>query len=353
MPDTTGEQGPEQPEVHSIAVSPGVAPLVLFWEAAPQAEAYVLCRLHVAVHPDNWRVLQVGGLDLMMQRWVLPAAVRAVREEEPGGVPHRLVVARLPGGRLAHVPTLRVWPGAPPPGLPELGEFGPLARSWSDGVRVGTPPPPADERSRLRAPRHPGVRAEVQEPGGVSRQPPAFVERPLTVREGLQLRADASRAPSAPRSPLEAWEKQVAPRRRPGGSLPDLRVAPPPPAETGPEPAEPRPPRWAVVAAPTLLRDPAAARAAVRMLRGFLRVALVGLSDRAAIERWADQLGVPLDAVFALAGDAETLARALGCRADELVVFTLPGEPAPASARQVEVEPEGFAAAVERLCDEL
>lgn len=358
----------EQAEIASIPIPSSAVPLFLAWESVPQVEVYVLCRLQVPVRPEHGAALMAGAFDLMMERWVLPPWAHGVVERAPGPAPHRLLVARLAGGRFLPVSSLAVV-GEAGPNAVSLRDFGPPILTWSAGLRVGGGPPQPEAAPPVSY-GVPFSRATVTERGSTGARPSAFVERPLSVREGRVLGQVGRGRGGRPlhSSPLEAYEKELRPRQVPGGRLPDLRspsaVAPPSgvanpsdapaaPPDLCEPPGEAPTPLWAVIASPTLLRDGPAARAALRMLRGFLRVALVGLADRAAIERWAGRAGVPLDGVFALPGDADTLPRALGCRSDEMVVFTLPGEAAPRGVRQIEVEPEGFAEAAEQLCDDL
>ena len=338
----------------TVPAPEGEPPCALRWSAVPGAEAYVVCRLRVPVRAADAKVLQAGGLDLLMERYVLPASCLVVGEDERVAWPHRLVVARLPGGRLRPAGEI-CWDACSEVDAPPLARFGPAAESWTAGVRVGRPPAPRPEPGpRLRTENLP-VTSTLEERGTTARKPAALVEGGLTIREGPLVRPRAPTMSRTP-SPLEAYERQLRPRRVAGATLPDLRTmrpatTPAPPTDTAPE--HPAPLRWAVVGSTSLLLDAPVARAALRLLRGFVRVALVSRLDRQTLERRAAQIGVPLDGLFALPPDAPTLPQALGCGANEIVVFTLPDEDALPGARHVEVPPERLAEAAESLCDEL
>lgn len=357
----------DAPTLRSALVPVGAAGAVVWtwsWTAIDDAVAYLFCRVKVPITPEASAGLFAGGLDLMLERYVLPGDVHTVVDDMSQGAseaepwPHRLVLARHPDGRLSPVAGLLV--SKAPSGAsaddveaPGLREVGVLADDWTtpSGGRPG---------------RSPSVTS-------AGKPAPSFIERPMTVSEGVRMGAATRQAKaSKPASPLEAWNKRVKPRKERGGRLP---VLPPQVVTTieeqtptdsgeaavataspeGTETVEASEPRleWAILASDGLSMRPGLARAAVRRLRGFLKVGLGGIADRQKLQRRADAMDVPVDGIFALAGDHANFANAVGCRPENIVCFVLPEDPTPPGARRIEVTLSELTEAADIFVDEL
>ena len=167
----------QQMTLSSVPVPSTAESFCVRWEAVPRATAYVLCRLQVPVGPAQEAALFSGGLDLLMERYVVGPAVMAIREARPSELRHRLVLARLPGDRF-EVADFRL---APDDGdaLP-LEDAGPPAASLSAPIPVGTPKPSASQ-GRYASPRRLS-QTQVTEIGSTARNPSSFVEGSPTVR---------------------------------------------------------------------------------------------------------------------------------------------------------------------------
>jgi hypothetical protein len=264
--------------------TPPEGPFAVRWDPVPGAVAYVLCRLEVPVGPAEAQVFFAGGLDLLMERRVAASSVLAVAEPDSGGWGHRLVVARMPGRRLMPV-IARAGAdadGPPPVTLAQL----PVIGSWHGPATVA-----ADDPAPQLPQRPSPTRAFLDEPGSTGRSVASVIERGLTVREGAS-RGAASAAPA-------------------------------PPVELA---ADDAPPLWVIVGSPALLDDAGDATRGLRLLRGRFKVALVGLTSRAPLDRLAERVGVPLDAVLALPPHAPALPEALGCPPHRALLLTLPEE---------------------------
>jgi len=344
----------DAPVFQSTPIPAGARVLQVSWEPDPEAEAYIYCRLTVAVGPEGSTALLAGGLDLMMERYVVAGNVTRLCESSPRAG-HRLVLVRTKGQRLRAVEGCKL-EAVEAAAEPTLDRCGPPVDSWLAGQRVGTPPPAGP----VMAPRGGSVRSRsfIEEPNTApAKRAPAFIEKPMTIREGVSraavLKAAEEARKNKPTTPLQAWEMKVKPRQEKRSPAPTTKPSPPPAVDTPPvevvEEDGDVALRWVLVGSDLLLRTPGLARPALRKLRGWFQVGFTGMADRAKLQRRADQLEVPLDGIFAMDPDHPNLAAAIGCRIQAVAVLVTEAEDTPPGARRVETTPEGLSDAVAAL----
>jgi hypothetical protein len=334
----------------SLAAAEG--PFSLSWKGVPQVEVYFYCRLQVPLGPENVEAFFAGGMDLLMERYVLPNTVFAIQESGNDGFPDRLIVARTSSGALVPVekPTVQL---EQPDGA-ELNTFMPAVASWRVPPHVGSRPP-AQTELPLNSSQNSKNQSFIQEPGRIGGRPPSFVERPMSIREGLARKNTAQS--TAPTTPLAAYEQQVKPRQLRASPPPDLTPVPKSPPPVAPqtpsqeEPASPddHPIRWVALLSPDYLQPGPETRKALRKLRGYVKVAVAGIDDRAFLVRRMDRVGVPVDAIVALPPESDILASAIQCTPRELVVVAPNDVESPQGIRRIDAACDALDAVVTTL----
>ena len=327
-----------EPIFVSTPVTSTAAPLEASWPPHPEAEAYIYCRLSVPLNVRGAAALLAGGLDLMMERYVVAKTETTVTERSVRAG-HRMVVCRTAQRQLLPVAGLALAPTSDTSHASSLEALAAATTNWWSQ-------PPGAHGSGARPPT---TRARIEEPTA-NRAAPAFIERPMTVREGRALKeAKDATAQTKHASPSAAWESQVKPRME-KRRVTDAAAALTTPAATEADPSEEQslpeptpiteelPIHWVLIGSQTLVRCKELVPN-LRKLRGYFRVGFTGLADRAWLQKHADHCDVPLDAIVAMTPEHPGLWHALGSPAGGIAVIVTTEDATSANTRRVETTP--------------